>query len=645
MPHLAALVAFAVIAYAPSFGVPFAFDDLHNLVLNPRVQPSSFADLSQSIDARGSRDRPVAMFTFALNYLWTGLDPSSYHAVNLAIHAVNGVLLYLLLKMLARAPASPSRLQVNAAAFAFAGALIWVVHPVNTQAVTYIVQRMASLAATFYLIAMWLFALWRSGSLKPGWAIPGIGLAFLAGFFTKAHVVTLPVALLLVDVTFFGGWRRVHTWALAAIAAVAVVLGALYAGPALEHLLTAPAYRDFSGLERLMTQSRVIWHYLSLLAWPDADRLQLDYDFTISRSLLEPPGTLVASVGLLGVTLAAAYLLRRHPWPAFGWLFFLVALSVESSIILLEIAFEHRLYLPAALLLPAVIAPLYGTISDRRAVTWLSVGILALAGVLTLQTLERNAQWADLGTLWSEDLDRGASPFRATLNGARRLAQQGRPQEALSLLRRAPAELDRSEEGRVRLARGEILFMLERYEDALAELKGALELYPAWSRAAYVAGQCLLQLGRIEDAEGILEQLRANVPQGVFPALLASEIARERGDIEAAARVLRQFLADQEEHRVPARNLARLHLANVYRAQGRTEAAAGQYRAVVREDPKQWAAWASLYHMLEAGGDREQAARVARYLEQHGVDPGAWAPSSSVAFPGGPAGGPGAESQ
>lgn len=636
-------MAFAVIAYVPSFGVPFVFDDLHNLVLNPRIQPGSFADLAESLDARGSRDRPVAMVTFALNYLWSGLDPRSYHAVNLAIHALNGVLLYLLLRILARAPGSPSRLQVNTAAFAFAGALIWVVHPVNTQAVTYIVQRMASLAATFYLIALWLFALWRSGKLSAGWALPGIGLAFLVGFFTKAHVVTLPVALLLVDVTFFGGWRRVHTWALAATAALAVALGGLYAGPALEHLLTAPPYRDFSGLERLMTQSRVIWHYLSLLAWPDADRLQLDYDFTISRTLLDPPVTLVASVGLLLVTLAAAYFLRRHPWPAFGWLFFLVALSVESSIILLEIAFEHRLYLPAALLLPAVIAPLYGTISNRRAVTWLSVAMFALAGVLTLQTLERNAQWADLGTLWSEDLNRGASPFRATLNGARRLAQQGRPQEALSLLRRAPPELDRSEEGRLRLARGEILFMLERYEDALAEIKGALELYPAWSRAAYVAGQCLIQLGRIDDAGSILEQLRANVPQSVFPVLLESELARARGDREEAAQILRQFLAQQEERRVPARNVARLHLANVYRAQGRTEAAAAQYRAIVRDDPKQWAAWASLYHMLRAGGDREQAARVARYLQQHGVDPDAWAPSSTVAFPGGPAGGPEAD--
>lgn len=633
-------MTFAVIAYVPSFGVPFAFDDLHNLVLNPRVQPNSLSELLQSLDARGSRDRPVAMFTFALNYLWTGLDPTSYHAVNLVIHAVNGVLLYFLLKVLAQAPASPSLLQVNAAAFAFAGALIWLVHPVNTQAVTYIVQRMASLAATFYLLALWLFALWRSGSLRAGWAMPCIGLAFLAGFLTKAHVVTLPVALLLVDVTFFGGWRRVHTWALAATAAVAVALGTLYAGSALEHLLTAPAHRDFAGLERLMTQSRVIWHYLSLLAWPDVGRLQLDYDFTISRSFLHPPVTLVASLGLLLVTLAAAYFLRRHPWPAFGWLFFLVALSVESSIILLELAFEHRLYLPAALLLPAVIAPLYGKFSDRRAVTWLSVAMLALAGVLTLQTLERNAQWADLGTLWSEDLDRGASPFRATLNGARRLAQQGRPQEALSLLRRAPAELDHSEEGRLRLARGEILFMLERYEDALAEIKGALELYPAWSRAAYVAGQCLIQLGRIDDAGSILEQLRANVPQSVFPVLLASELARERGDREEAARILRQFLAQQEERGVPARNVARLHLANVYRAQGRTEAAAAQYRAIVREDPKQWAAWASLYHMLRAGGDGEQAARIARYLEQHGVDPGAWAPSSSVALPGGSAGGP-----
>ena len=147
IPRVAALVAFAVIAYLPALGAPFVFDDIPNLVLNDRVQPARLAELPRSLDARGdSAARPVAMVTFAANYLVGGLDPFGYHVVNLAIHVLNALLVFGVVAGLARAPFSPPAVQRHALEIAFASALLWAVHPVNTQAVTYIVQRMAALS-------------------------------------------------------------------------------------------------------------------------------------------------------------------------------------------------------------------------------------------------------------------------------------------------------------------------------------------------------------------------------------------------------------------------------------------------------------------------------------------------------------------
>jgi tetratricopeptide (TPR) repeat protein len=630
--RIAALVAFATLVYWPSLGVPFAFDDLPNIVLNPRVQPTSLSELWQVLDARDGRDdRPLAMLSFALNHLWGGLDPTSYHAVNIAIHAGNGVLLYLLLKGLAAAPHSPPGLKEQIAAFAFAGALLWLVHPVNTQAVTYIVQRMTSLAATCYLIAMLLFVLYRSGRLTRTRAGVGIVLAFAAGLATKPHVITLPAALLLIDIAFFRGLARVHVLGLAAAVALAALVGALVAPDILAHLFHAPPHRDFSGYERVLTQGRVVSHYLSLLAWPDAARLQVDYDVAVSRSLLTPPATAVAWAALVGITAAAIAGLRRWVWPAFGWLFFCIALSVESSFVLLEMAFEHRIYLPATLLIAALLAPLQASARGTRARSALALGVLLLAGALSLQTLERNGAWRDLGGLWRSDLARGAKPFRAALNGAIGLARQGRAEEALALLSKAAPSSRRSERGRVSQLRGEILFMLGRHAEALEAFREALSYYPGWTRAVYSAAQCLIALGRREDAQQIARQLAEQVPDAVFSAVLDAELALDRGHAARAERRLREYLAAHAPGGVTAKNFARLHLAHVLRTRGRHIEAADQYRDIVRDDPKNFGAWASLYHMLQAGGDAAQAARVRHYLEQHNVDLNAWTPTGGSA--------------
>lgn len=599
--------AFVVLAYLPSFAVPFLFDDFPNIVFNPRAQPGGIADLWMALDARGERDRPVAMLSFALNYLHAGLDVRWYHAVNLAIHLVNTVLLYLLVLLLARAPLSPARLRDNAVPFALAVALIWALHPVNTQAVTYIVQRMTSLAATFYLAGLLLFVLWRSGRIGTRWAVAGFVAAFLAGFGTKANVMTLPLAVLLIDVALFSSFRRMHAVAFGVIAAAGIGVALVYAGPQLAYLLEAPPHRDFSGIERLLTQGRVICHYLTLLIWPDADRLQLDYDFSVSRGLVDPPVTLAAIGFLFALTLAAIVGFRRARWPAMGWLFFLLALSVESSVILLELAFEHRLYLPATLLIAGILAPLFSRPLPARGLQCVSMVVLALAAVLAWQTMARNQQWQDNGIFWSGDLERGASLYRSALNSGIGFLRAGNAE-------RAQAMFERIEQGgaagtpaqRAKVAQliGESLFLRGRYEDALVSFRRALEERPQWIRSAYFAGMALVQLERPEDAAAVHDQMREQSPDHVFTHSLEAEILRTSESLEQGIGLLRSRLAENDDITVVDRSFLLLQMGNMYHQAGDAAAAAERYRAALEANPDNRAARAALRE-VEAGNENE----------------------------------------
>ena len=614
--RLLVLTAFIVVAYLPSFHVPFVFDDVPNILLNPRVQPDTLSELPQALDARGhSRPRPIPMLTFALNYLQGGLDPTGYHATNLLIHVLNAFLVFALVTLLARAPRVHEGIRSHARELAFAGALLWAVHPVNTQAVTYIVQRMASMATLFYLAGLLAFAAWRSGRLRGSAAGSLVIVAYAAAMLSKANTVTLPAAIVLLDVAFFSRWRRGHTWAVVGIAGLAAVAAVSFDEPALTHFLRAPANRNFSGLERLLTEGRVTWHYLSLIAWPAADRLKLDYNFPISRSLFDPVTTAWAWAGLLAITALAIAGLRRATWVAFGWLFFGLALSVESSFILLEIAFEHRLYLPTTLFIPALVAPVYLLVHTPRAARALQLGVLLVAGVLAWQTIERNSEWADFGGFWVHDLERGASPDRVTINGAVRYLREGRPAQALALLGRTEQPTVKALE-----ARAETLMALGRYDEAIDGFAAVLKQRPHWTRAAYYAGLSMVEDGRLADAEHLQAQMADIDTHSTYAIALAANIDQARNRPARGAERIEEALA-RPGYASQERIFLRLQLGNLYVAMNQPGNARAQYRKVVERNPQQWVAWASLYHLLKAGGSSQQAAAIRQYMQRSGIDP------------------------
>lgn len=621
--HAAIIVAFAIVAYLPSFDVPFTFDDAPNIVMNPAVHADSVGDVADAGRVTiGGNPRVLAMMSFAANHLFDGLDPFYYHLVNLTIHAVNGLLLYALLLQLfavcppVRRPSAAIHLAAPTAAM-FA-ALIWTLNPVNTQAVTYVVQRVTSLSVLFYLLALLAFVLYRRERMSPWWTLAIVLTCFIAGMATKKIIVTLPAALWLIDVILLGRYARVHRIALAGIGVLAGVMIAVYASAPLAGFWHQLPGRDFSGYERLLTQGGILWHYLGLYLLPLPDRLQLDYHWPISHGLLDPAWTVVAWGGWLAAVAAAWRWRATCPWPAMAVLFFLAASAVEASFLNLELVFEHRVYLPSLFIAPALLAviPWQRLGGGRTVLLW---GLVAL---LALGTIERNRQWAEFEGFWVEELKRGASPDRAAINSALRYNRIGQAERALAVLDGVSRR--HGTNAKMEQQRAEALLGLGRFAEAEQHIKLALDRFPGWHRAHYFHGQIMLQQGEVNSARELAERMRAGSDKSVYAVSLLALVLQHENRPREAIDFLKSYLADPPDLSGSATNLARSHLANLYLAIDRPQQALEVYRAIIEHDSENFHAWAQVYRLLRAGGDAERAGDVKRLLEKWNVDPSAW---------------------
>jgi dolichol kinase len=360
-------MALTVWTYLPAVRADFVFDDVTSVIENPALHWESlswdaFRGLTESV--RLPR-RIVANFTFALNHLAGGLDPGGYHLFNILVHLGVGAALALFIWLYLRSEPKPQDRWTKLLAVTLPSAL-FLVHPLNTQAVTYVVQRMASLATLFVLLSMAMYLAARTRALRgPKTLWYALSALFLAlGLGTKETAAIVPLVLLTYEWCFHrAAWRSRfrQIWSASAPKRLAlVVLAVSIAGLATAGLLawvggnpfqlSEPWLgRDFNGIERVLTQTRAHWLYLSLLVWPAPGRLNLDHDFGVSRGLLQPSSTLFASIGLVLLVGMALYLSFKRPRVGFPLLAYFEFHALESGPVNLELVFEHRMYSRAGL--------------------------------------------------------------------------------------------------------------------------------------------------------------------------------------------------------------------------------------------------------------------------------------------------------
>lgn len=342
--------------YWPSLHGGFFFDDIPNILLAEglRLETLSLESIRQVFASghSGPSGRPLAQLSFALNYYFNGFDPFAFKATNLAIHVANALLAFFLaFRLLASTKPQPQQRHALIAACLLAS--LWLLHPIQFLPVVHVVQRMTSLSAFFLLAAMLLHVLGRErgGRIGAGAMLLAWVVLWPLSFFSKETGALFPLFVLSWELILrrstcggLDGFAR----PLAAVTGIGMAVSLAYGlSPAGQWLWSGHDSRTFSVAERLLTEGRVLLFYLGLILFPRLEALGLYHDdITISTGLFTPWTTLPAWAVLAGLAYLAWRLRSSAPIIAFGIVWFLTGHVLESTVLPLEIAHEHRNYLP-----------------------------------------------------------------------------------------------------------------------------------------------------------------------------------------------------------------------------------------------------------------------------------------------------------
>lgn len=418
------LCVFGFLLYANTSTVGFYLDDAKEIRMNPDVQaiPSITAFVGKY------RLRSLAYFSFFLNFKLNGFHPEGYHLVNILFHGLTASALFVLLLLTARTPVGKRYDTGRWRWIAFAAALLFLAHPIQTAAVTYIMQRLAVLATFFYVLTVccYIYARVRYYETKKivFAAYGGAMLSLCAGLLSKEIVITVPLMVFAYEWVFFNSVQP-RQWP-QRIRIMVLLLGggwliAVFSWFNVFELIQPErtiSATNVNSVQYALTQLHVIVRYLQLLIAPIGQ--SIDHDVPLVSSLFNA-ATLGCAV-LLGSLIAVAGIARRRfPLLAFGILWFFIALLIESSIIpLSDVMVEHRLYLPSV---GFVIALAYGLSCLGKRVRW--GAFVMLVGVYVFLTFSRNALWHDEFALWSDAIRKAPLKPRGYLARAHLFEVQG----------------------------------------------------------------------------------------------------------------------------------------------------------------------------------------------------------------------------
>jgi tetratricopeptide (TPR) repeat protein len=546
----AAAMAAAVWAYTPALHGPFLFDDQALPFFSPRFGEQTLLEAVRGV-------RPFLMFSFWVNNRMAGVEPFQYHLWNLILHLANALLVFLIVRRLLANTGAEGRRREWIAAFAGG---VFLLHPVQTEAVSYVASRSETLSAFFFYAALAVFLYRKTPEIS--WArAAAVIAAYGAAVSTKEHTVTLVALLLLADYYWNPGfslagvrrnWRLYGPLFLAAAGGIAVTMrlvrGSLSAGFGLKNL---PWYDYF------YTQCRALWLYFRLFLWPAGQNG--DYDYPISRSLLDR-GAVFGLLGLVALVAAAWVLRKRFPLASFGVLAALAMFSPTSSIMpILDAAVERRLYLPML----GLVLVLAGALDRWRPRAALAGGVaVVVLAVLAALTFQRNHVWADDLVFWQDVVAKSPHNGRGHFQLGVSYYGRGRCQEAAAHYQIAARLLPPDERLRTDWALAEDC--LGRPAEAIRQLETALRIQPS----AYIYAMMGMVYGKHKQ----------------YAEALAALEAAEKLD--------------------PAEDLTYLYRGNVYAVTGETARAIEQYRLALQRNPDNQQAARALGRLMARPPDR-----------------------------------------
>ena len=515
------ILFFGALIYSNSLQGPFILDDLHQIVENPairRVWPPAWLYAG---------NRPVPYLTFAANYSLHGLDVYGYHLVNVSIHILASLVLFGVVRRTLKLASLRNRYGGHAHWIALGTALIWMSHPLQTQSVNYVIQRMESLMGLFYLMTVWGFIAAQQSRKPLAWYALSI-LACALGMATKEVIATAPIIVLSFDRCFVANsWRQILQTRRTYYAGLCATWIALaYFGPwsALQSMLTQPragvltvaaevnsatlnsAVDALTPLSYALSQPGVICHYLRLCLLPIGQCLDPWWPVASTPAQIIPPTLLI--VALLAVTFWSLY---RHPkWGFLGWWFFLILAPTSTIVPISDLAFEHRMYLPLATIAALFviggleIVQRWKWMMPRR---WLFAVIPTVVLLLGTVTYVRNKDYQSAVDIWSDVVEKARHNPRALNNYGLALDEKGELAAALKcfheVIRVHPDYLQLSD---VYMNVGSVHQQLKHFELAVQYTQDALKLAPGNYKAMTNLGITLITSGDAEAALPLFEK-------------------------------------------------------------------------------------------------------------------------------------------
>ncbi len=632
-----AAVALGAVIYSNSFKVPFHFDDNLTIIENNLIKSLNNPALLWRFDP----SRFFTYFSFAVNYYYGKLNTAGYHAVNLALHLGVTALVYFFIRLLVNLHRSLSDTRERRWV-PLLTALIFVSHPLQTQAVTYISQRSTLLAALSYFGTVILYFFYRRDKKKEYYL--GAAGVFFLGLFTKPIIVTLPLALVLLEVFFKkefsddadslkwikGIGKRVLPFLLMALSVPALLAMWKYSAADWEHYIAMTREtRKFTRYEYLLTQFNVLMTYVRLLFVPYGQNL--DYDYPIARSFFIFP-TWLSFFGVMSLVILAVRQFRKNPLISFGIFWMFVTLSLESSLFpISDVINEHRLYLPMAGFGLAVTAALIRLFHSRTILVSVFGIVIAVFSVLSYI---RNEAWGDKPAFWQDIARKSPNKARVHNNLGIIYADAGRVDEALAEYRKA-VELD-GNYAHPHNNLANIYFKQDRFAEAREELAQALAVDPDYPGGYYNLGNVAWAEEKFDEAaEHYAAAIRLR--PSFVPAMVAlGKCYRRKGDIAKGEFYFRAALRIDPDYDAAYSNLGDMYLglkrykdalwyyqqavqrngtlimaynnmANIYDMYGAYEEAVNTYREIIVNDPTFANAYFNLANTLRKLGRRDEA--------------------------------------
>jgi len=422
-----------LVAYANSFNGVFVFDDITHVLNAPFIR-----DNWSLVEHLTGSSRPGVTLSLALNHAMSGFDVWSYHLFNLSVHIAAALALYMLIQETMNTCGYPRRTMAGRLILSASAAAVWAVHPIQTESVTYIVQRGESMMGFCYLLTLLAAARGARSGRPAGWyALAAIACA--AGMACKGVMVTAPLTVLLYDRVFLShsfreavGRRRFMylglccTWVILGL--VGVIGGVLFRTAA-DKATVGLGVQYVTTWEYARTQPMVILHYLRLMVWPRF--LCLDYDWPVTHGVISIVASAALVLGALAASVAQAIRGRAVGFCCLA--FFIILLPTSSIVKIQDLAVEHRMYLPSAAVivvlmmgLDAILRSLATTVQPNHLSSGLTCLIAGAAVALCIgRTWTRNGDYASASTLWRSVVVQSPHNDRAWFNLGKSLRDEG----------------------------------------------------------------------------------------------------------------------------------------------------------------------------------------------------------------------------